>query len=121
MPPASKLTAGKHLQEGNNKDHFYISPNYANKLFCKSCEKTIDHSRPESLEKHLKTETHKKAKQAKIDRNQQGRRQATLNDAVSAAQLRNDIAQDFIAVCTESRIPLNKAEKLIPFMRKYKD
>ena len=88
-------------------------------LFCKSCEKTINHSRPESLEKHLVIESHKKAKQAKIDRNQVRRRQATLNDAVSAAQLRSDITQDFIAVCTESGIPLNKAEKLIPFMRKH--
>ena len=81
--------------------------------------KTIDHSHPESLEKHLVTESHKKAKQAKIDRNQVRRRQATLNDAVEAAQLRSDITQDFIAVCTDSGIPLNKAEKLIPFMRKH--
>ena len=97
MPPASKISAAKRLQEGNWKDDFYISPNFQNKLFCKSREKTLDHSRPEALEKHMTTTAHKRAKQATIDSNQI-RRQATLNDAISAAQLRSNITQDLMAV-----------------------
>lgn len=53
MPPASKILARTRLRIGNNAQDFHISENFPDKLFCKSCKITIDHSRPSSLGRHL--------------------------------------------------------------------
>ena len=115
MPPCCKVTAAKRLREGKQSENFYISPKFPGKLFCKSCEKTLDHSRKKTLDEHLGTTKHKTAKRFKTERNLQARRQVTLNDTNSAAELRTTITHDFIAVCAEADIPLNKAQKLVPF------
>ncbi|XP_072035551.1 uncharacterized protein [Amphiura filiformis] len=119
MPPASKISPAKRLRDGNYAEDYYISPNFPSKLFCKSCELTIDHSRKSSLDTHLTSDKHKKAKRLKTERNRAGRRQVTLDDTQSSAELRTTITHDFIAMCTEADIPMNKTTKMIPFLRKH--
>ena len=124
MAPASKILAAKRLREKNSKgiaykDEYYISSKFPDKLFCIACEKTIDHSRPSSLDNHLEGAKHLAAKRLKEKKNLQGRRQLTLNDTNTSAELRTEITQDFIAVCCEADIPMNKASKLVPMFRKH--
>lgn len=119
MPAASKVTARARLREGNNAQDFYVSEHFQDKLFCKACELTIDHTRPSSLGRHLQTGKHQNAARQKERRNQQGRRQLTINDTTTSAQHRTEITHDLIAMCTMADIPLHKADKMIPFIRKH--
>lgn len=119
MAPASKIPPSKRLREAKYAEDFYISPSFPSKLFCKSCEVTIDHSRKKTLDVHLQSEKHKNAKRAKTQRNQERRRQATIDDTMTSAELRTGIIQDFIAMMTQADIPMNKAPTMIPFIRKH--
>ena len=117
MAPASKMTAKKRLLDPKYKAAFYVSPNFPDKLFCKACETTVEHSRPKTMDDHIRTAKHQRTVRMKGE-NQQ-RRQLTINDSVSSANLRDDITKDLVAMFAEADIPLNKISKVLPFLRKH--
>lgn len=116
--PSGVTPKQRVFQNPKYKENYYASED--NKLlFCKACESPVDHSRPKSLEDHLKTAKHERAVKRKQERNLSQRRQGTLEGAATAAANRNDVTQDFVAMMTEADIPIDKTEKMQPFMRKH--
>ena len=47
------------------------------------------------------------------------KRQVTLTSALQSKSLREEFILDFVRLCTMADIPLKKAEKMRPFMRKH--
>lgn len=120
MAPASKITAEKRLHANlTNKNHYYVPQDNPNLLFCKACETPVDHSRPKSIVDHLTTGKHEKALKRKQTRDLMNRRQGTIEGAISASIVRNDLAQDFVAMMAEADVPIHKTEKIKPFLRKH--
>ena len=115
MAPASKIKAEKRIKENSRyEDEFYVSDGV---LFCKSCEKSYDHSRKSTLDNHLTSELHQNAKRRKIERDTKKRRQGTIN--FGAAQMRTEITHDFIAMLAEADIPVYKSDLMRPFVKKH--
>ena len=115
MAPASKIKAEKRIRESSRySEEFYVSDGV---LFCKSCERSYDHSRKSTLDHHLTSEMHKNSKRRKVERETSNRRQATIN--FGATQMRTEITHDFIAMMTESDIPLYKSNSMRPFLKKH--
>ena len=99
--PSGVTPKQRVFQNPKYKENYYASED--NKLlFCKACESPVDHSRPKSLEDHLKTAKHERAVKRKQERNLSQRRQGTLEGAATAAANRNDVTQDFVAMMTEA-------------------
>ena len=95
-----------------------------NILFCKFCEHSIDFKRVDTVIDHLGSKKHVKNKSAKIaksdgDDQPPAKRQVTLFSAFQSKDLREEFILDFVRLCTMADIPLEKAEKMLPFMRKH--
>uniref|UniRef100_UPI00358FF509 uncharacterized protein n=1 Tax=Myxine glutinosa TaxID=7769 RepID=UPI00358FF509 len=123
-------------------EDFYAEGNV---LFCKFCDHSVDYKRLDTLKDHLLSKKHGKNKCAKLpvaiiklegdDAEQQvpfrhsgirqvtlrraGTRQVTLPSGFKSKHLREDFILDFVRLCTLADIPLEKVEKMRPFMAKH--
>ena len=93
-------------------------------LFCKYCQHSIDYIRVDTIKDHLKSKKHisnKEAAQRKTEESGAGSssRQLTLSTVLKSYDARQDFILDYIKVCTLADIPLEKTEKIKPFLQKY--
>ena len=93
-------------------------------FFCKYCQYSIDYIRVHTIKGHLKSKKHisnKEASQRKAEESGAGSssRQLTLSTVFKSYDARQDFILDYIKVCTLADIPLEKTEKIKPFLQKY--
>jgi hypothetical protein len=94
------------------KENFYVE---GNKLFCVFCNCVIDHTKKSLLDQHLKTEKHKD-NQSK----EKPPRQLTLTGSINNfLNDRDTINKDLVRAFTQANIPLEKVDKLKPFLTQY--
>lgn len=97
-------------------------------LFCRFCVHSLDFTRLDTVKDHMKSKKH--VKQYDLAKRQaQGRpagsgnvRQATLNTVFAGTKsktAREDFVLDFTKLCTVADIPLDKVEKMRPFIKKH--
>ncbi|XP_074387735.1 CGG triplet repeat-binding protein 1 isoform X1 [Zonotrichia albicollis] len=83
------------------------------KLFCTSCNVVLNHVRKSAINDHLKSKTHTKRK-AEFEEQNVRKKQRTLTASLqcnSAAQTeKSSVIQDFVKMCLEANIPLEKAD-----------
>ncbi|XP_013881354.1 CGG triplet repeat-binding protein 1, partial [Austrofundulus limnaeus] len=87
-------------------------------LFCKFCQHTIDWMRKNTCDDHLQSKTHLRNKEKKQASARQTHQQ-TLQHSSTSLEVRREFIEDFVAVCAESDIPLEKMRKLRPFLMKH--
>lgn len=102
-----------------------------NILFCKVCVHSIDFTRLDTVRDHFKSKKHLTRRHAAESRKQAQAaqpsgsgnvRQTTLNTAFAGSNsktLREEFILDFTKMCTMADIPLEKTEKMMPFMKKH--
>ena len=93
-------------------------------LFCKYCQHSIDYIRVDTIKDHLKSKKHtsnKEAAQRKAGEPTAGssNRQLTLSTIVKSYDARQEFILDYIKICTLADIPLEKTDKMRPFLQKY--
>ena len=109
-----KITAKERVEQF--KDEFYEDSGV---LFCKFCEHCLDFSRIDTLKDHLKSQKHALRKQSKLAKAEGSSRQVTLSTLVKAKDMRQDFCLDFIKMCSVADVPLEKVEKMRPFLNKH--
>ena len=87
-------------------------------LFCLYCEHSVDYVRVDMIKDHLRSKKHISRKESKISK-EGGSRQVTLTIMVKSKDARQDFILDYVKFCTLADIPLEKTEKMRPFLRKY--
>jgi hypothetical protein len=98
------------------QEEFYVD---GVKLFCRSCNVLINHDRKTTLDSHLESQKHKKAKNLS-----KGSgiitKQTTLTGTYKQVITENEqINIDLVKIMCEADIPLEKLNKLKPFLLKY--
>ena len=88
-----------------------------NQLFCRVCQHSIDWKRKDTCDDHLKSKNHIKNHDKR--RNHGTPLQTTIPATISSSDSRTEFIEDFVAVCAESDIPLEKLKKLRPFLVKH--
>ena len=94
-------------------------------LFCSACNKAVDHVRRQTIKDHLSSLKHKESvKRKKITSSEEGqppKKQCTIAGAfgkqMTAQQNRQAVAMDFVTMCAQANIPLEKADH--PAVRKF--
>ncbi|XP_006038008.1 CGG triplet repeat-binding protein 1 isoform X1 [Alligator mississippiensis] len=83
------------------------------KLFCTSCNVVLNHVRKSAINDHLKSKTHTKRK-AEFEEQNTRKKQRTLTASLqcnSTSQTeKTSVIQDFVKMCLEANIPLEKAD-----------
>ncbi|CAK6441565.1 CGG triplet repeat-binding protein 1 [Monodelphis domestica] len=83
------------------------------KLFCTSCNVVLNHVRKSAISDHLKSKTHTKRK-AEFEEQNVRKKQRPLTASLqcnSTAQTEKvSVIQDFVKMCLEANIPLEKAD-----------
>lgn len=111
--PLSRLTADARASQF--PDDFYSDGGI---LFCKFCDHCVDFTRLDTVKDHMKSKKHLSRRDAKSRPSSSGK-QVTLTSLVKAKDLREEFILDFIKVCTLADIPLEKTERMKPFLQKY--
>lgn len=89
------------------------------KLFCRSCNVLINHDRKSTLDSHLESQKHKKAKNS-LEESSIITRQTTLTGTCRQVITDNEMINlDLVKAMSEADIPLEKINKLKPFLSKY--
>ena len=89
-------------------------------LFCKFCDHSVDCIRVDTIKDHLKSKKHLKKKDLKeAGSSGSGIRQVSLTTITKSKDLREEFVLDFIKMSTMADIPLEKVEKMRPFLLKY--
>ena len=74
----------------------------------------------DTIKDHLKSKKHRQRKDLKEgDTSSSGRKQVTLTTLVKSKDLRDELVLDFIKMSTMVDIPLEKVERMRPFLLKY--
>ena len=79
----------------------------------------MDFVRVDTIKDHLKSKKHCTRKASKTEASQGSSKQVALSALVKARDLRKEFVLDYIKMCTIADIPLEKTEKVQPFLRKY--
>uniref|UniRef100_A0A8D0GA52 CGG triplet repeat binding protein 1 n=1 Tax=Sphenodon punctatus TaxID=8508 RepID=A0A8D0GA52_SPHPU len=83
------------------------------KLYCTFCNVVLNHVRKSAINDHLKSKTHTKRK-VEFEEQSVRKKQRTLTSSLqcnSAAQTEKaSVIQDFVKMCLEASIPLEKAD-----------
>ena len=85
-------------------------------LWCRFCNSVVEHERKNTVDKHLKTAKHLKNKGLN---NSNLLIQRTLPSFENTLNEKEKINIDVVAAFTSADIPLEKIEKLRPFLLKY--
>ena len=91
-------------------------------LFCKFCGHSVHFLRVDTIKDHLKSKKHISRKEAKLSQATASTpelRQVTLGSVIKSKDLREVFILDFIKLCTSADIPLEKTDKMKPFLLKY--
>ena len=115
--PVPRVTADERAKQF--KEDMYADGGV---LFCKFCEHCIDYVRVDTIKDHLKSQKHASREKAKLSTSSysgSSSRQVTLSTVVKAKDMRQDFILDCVKMCTVADIPLEKIEKVRPFLRKY--
>ena len=78
----------------------------------------MDHIRVHTIKDHLKSKKHKQSKDLKEAGGSTGAHQVTLK-SLKSRDLREEFVVDFIKMVSMADIPLEKVEKMKPFLVKY--
>ena len=88
-------------------------------LFCNFCDHSVDYVRVDTIKDHLKSKKHRQRKDLKeADTSSRGRKQVTLTTLIKSKDLRVEFVLDFIKMSTMVEIPLEKMERMRPFLLK---
>ena len=87
-----------------------------NALWCRFCNLEVEHKRKDSIDKHLHTAKHLKNK---TTNNSNLSIQRTLPSFANPISEKERVNIDVVAAFTSADIPLEKIEKLKPFLLKY--
>lgn len=103
-------------------------------MFCKYCNHSIEWTRKQTCDEHINSERHNNKKKAHTSTSSsatgtsrstitRGRPvlsyQTSIETAYKSSEARNQFVQDFVVACTVADIPLYKAQKLRPFLKKH--
>jgi hypothetical protein len=95
-------------------------------LFCKYCCHSIDMNRLDTIKDHLKSKNHVKRKSDSMSndnvspsQSKSQPRQTTISSMIKSKDLREDFVLDFVTLCTVADIPLEKVDKMKPFLEKH--
>ena len=88
-------------------------------LFCRFCAHSVDYTRSDTVKDHIKSKKHLANKEAKRRDASSSTRQTTLGAMMKSKDLRESFVLDFVKMCTVADIPLEKTEKVRPFLQKY--
>ena len=112
----SDMTAQQRLDSAShNRKCFYVERDL---LYCKACEKSLDHSRQDSLDKHIIGKKHKDRANKLAPNAKRQRTLLTTFPVPNPARLANlTLMQDFIKALTAAKIPLNAVN--IPEFRNF--
>ena len=88
-------------------------------LFCKFCQHSLDHVRVDTIKDHMISKKHQANKAAQTQK--PALKQVTLHSMLDSKSrsLREDFVLDFIKMLTVADIPMEKAEKMKPFIVKH--
>ena len=113
--PVARVTAEERVRQF--PDYFYADGEV---LFCKFCDHSVDYVRVDTIKDHLKSKKHRQRKDLKeADTSSSGRKQVTLTTLVKSKDLREEFVLDFIKMTTMVDIPLEKVERMRPFLLNY--
>ena len=117
--PLSRITAEERAKQFSND--FYSDGGI---IFCRFCGHSVDYTRIDTVKDHIKSKKHVTNKEAKRQRDEAGTasstsRQVTLGSMVKSKDLRESFALDFLKMCTLEDIPLEKTDKIRPFLQKH--
>lgn len=88
-------------------------------LLCKFCHnKPIDHSKSSTISRHLKSDKHKQNK-ILFEKRRLLQPRLPAAGAPRPADLRDEVVKDWVAAIVEADIPMYRAGKLLPFLRKH--
>ncbi|RIA89770.1 hypothetical protein C1645_824350 [Glomus cerebriforme] len=102
-----------HLSQNAEYQENYIVQ--GNELWCQFCNIGVEHKRKNIIDKHLHTAKHLKNKTTDIN----SPIQRTLPSFENTINERKRVNTDVVAAFTTADIPLEKIEKLKPFLLKY--
>ena len=92
-------------------------------LFCRFCDHSLDFVRLDTIKDHFKSKKHRMRKERKEAESSSdvgpGPVQRTLTTICKSKDLREDFILDFLKMCTIADIPVEKTEKMMPFLRKH--
>ena len=92
-------------------------------LFCHYCEHSLDFTHIDTVKDHLKSKKHATRKQAKESSTPlcgpSTSQQATLGTVLKSKDLREEFVLDYLKMCTLADIPLEKTNKIRPFLEKH--
>lgn len=89
-------------------------------LFCKFCDHSVDYVRVDTIKDHLKSKKHIRRRDLKEASSSSGAaKQVTIKTLMKSKDLREEFVLDFIKMSTMADIPLEKVEKMKPFLLKY--
>ena len=113
---AGKATAAERVKQFPNE--LYVDGGV---LFCRFCDHSLDFVRLDTIKDHFKSKKHRMRKDAKEAEGSGVARpvQRTLSTVLKSKDLREEFILDFIKMCTVADIPLEKTEKMMPFMKKH--
>ena len=119
--PLSRLTAQERAKQFSS--NFYADGGV---LFCRFFNHSVDFTRLDTVKDHLKSKKHTTKKEArKANPKSSGSdgpstsRQTTLGTVVKSRELREEFIFDYLKMCTTADIPLDKTEKIRPFLNKH--
>lgn len=116
-----KLTVAKKLRNSQLTAK-YRAEQYPNdyesgqQLFCKFCQHTVDWTREDTCNDHLISKVHLKNK-AKSTAGKSP--QVTIEATTKSIEARREFVEDFVAMCAEADIPLEKMKRIRPFLVKH--
>ena len=89
-------------------------------LFCKFCDHSVDYVRIDTIKDHMKSKKHTQRKdQKEAGSSATTHHQVTLTSMARSRDLREEFVIDFLKMATMADIPLEKVEKMKPFLLKY--
>ncbi|CAG8766022.1 10589_t:CDS:1, partial [Cetraspora pellucida] len=96
-------------------DDFFVDTGL---LMCRFCCHSVNWKLKSTITAHINTHTHKNLK-AKAHNSSNKTRQPTINSIVNANKSRKVVINDLISAFIQADIPLEKVDKLRPWLRKY--
>lgn len=99
-------------QSAEYRENYIVQGNV---LWCRFCNTGVEHKRKDTVDKHLRTVKHLKNKTTDIN----SPIQRTIPSFENTISERERVNTDVVAAFTSADIPLEKIEKLKPFLLKY--
>nr|XP_057913311.1 uncharacterized protein LOC131107370 [Doryrhamphus excisus] len=120
LPPSAKKLRNTTLTPKYRAEQypgdFYVS---GDMLFCTFCQHSVDWKRKNTCDDHLLSKSHLKKKETHSANASRQPRQTCVTASFKSADLRKDFVEDFVSMCAEADIPLEKLGKIRPFLVKH--